>query len=51
MGKPAAALFLQRDATVTVAHSKTRDLAALTAEADILVAAVGRVGLITPELC
>ena len=50
VGKPAAALFLQRDATVTVAHSKTRDLAALTAEADILVAAVGRVGLITPAM-
>ena len=50
VGKPAAALFLQRDATVNVAHSKTQDLAALTREADILVAAVGRVGLITPEL-
>ena len=50
VGKPAAALFLQRDATVSVAHSKTQDLAALTREADVLVAAVGRVGLITPEL-
>ncbi len=50
VGKPAAALFLQRDATVTVAHSKTQDLAALTREADILVAAVGRVGLITPAM-
>lgn len=50
VGKPAAALFLQRDATVTVAHSKTHDLAALTKEADILIAAVGRVGLITPAL-
>ncbi len=50
VGKPAAALFLQRDATVTVAHSKTQDLAALTREADILVAAVGRIGLINPAM-
>jgi len=50
VGKPAAALFLQRDATVTVAHSKTRDLGAVTREADILVAAVGRVGLVTPDM-
>ena len=50
VGKPATALFLQRDATVTVAHSKTQDLAALTCEADILVAAVGRVGLIAPAM-
>lgn len=50
VGKPAAALFLQRDATVTVAHSKTRDLAALTLEADILVAAVGRHALLTKEM-
>lgn len=50
VGKPAAALFLQRDATVTLAHSRTKDLAALTREADILVAAVGRVGLVTPAM-
>ncbi len=50
VGKPAAALFLQRDATVTLAHSKTRDLGALTREADILVAAVGRHALLTPEM-
>jgi methylenetetrahydrofolate dehydrogenase (NADP+)/methenyltetrahydrofolate cyclohydrolase len=50
VGKPAAALFLQRDATVTVAHSRTRDLASVTREADILVAAVGRHALITPEM-
>lgn len=50
VGKPAAALLLARDATVTLAHSKTKDLAALTRQADILVAAVGRVGLITPEM-
>jgi methylenetetrahydrofolate dehydrogenase (NADP+)/methenyltetrahydrofolate cyclohydrolase len=50
VGKPAAALFLQRDATVTVAHSRTRDLASVTREADILVAAVGRHALITREM-
>ncbi|ADI14246.1 bifunctional methylenetetrahydrofolate dehydrogenase/methenyltetrahydrofolate cyclohydrolase [Truepera radiovictrix] len=50
VGKPAAALFLGRHATVTVAHSKTRDLATVTRRADILVAAVGRHALITPEM-
>lgn len=49
VGKPAAALFLARNATVTLAHSRTRDLPELTREADILVAAVGRPGFITPE--
>lgn len=42
VGKPAAQLFLAEDCTVTVAHSRTRDLAALCRTADILVAAVGR---------
>ncbi|MCG6952339.1 MAG: bifunctional methylenetetrahydrofolate dehydrogenase/methenyltetrahydrofolate cyclohydrolase FolD [Betaproteobacteria bacterium] len=42
VGKPMALLLLQRDATVTICHSKTRDLPALTREADILVAAIGR---------
>jgi len=47
VGKPMALLLLQRDATVTVCHSKTPDLAAVAREADILVAAVGRAGLVT----
>lgn len=47
VGKPMALLLLQRDATVTVCHSKTPDLAAVCREADILVAAVGRAGLVT----
>jgi methylenetetrahydrofolate dehydrogenase (NADP+)/methenyltetrahydrofolate cyclohydrolase len=47
VGKPMALLLLQRDATVTVCHSKTPDLPAVTREADILVAAVGRAGLVT----
>ncbi|MCC6310507.1 MAG: bifunctional 5,10-methylene-tetrahydrofolate dehydrogenase/5,10-methylene-tetrahydrofolate cyclohydrolase [Trueperaceae bacterium] len=50
VGKPLAALLLQRDATVTIAHSRTRDLGALTREADVLVAAVGRPRLITPDM-
>lgn len=50
VGKPAAALFLRENATVTIAHSRTRDLATVTKEADILVAAVGRRALITPDM-
>ena len=46
VGKPLAHLLLARDATVTVCHSRTADLAAVTRRADILVAAVGRAGLI-----
>jgi len=42
VGKPMALLLLHRDATVTICHSKTRDLTALTREADVLVAALGR---------
>jgi methylenetetrahydrofolate dehydrogenase (NADP+) / methenyltetrahydrofolate cyclohydrolase len=47
VGKPMAQLLLGRDATVTIAHSRTRDLAAVTREADILVVAAGRPALIT----
>jgi methylenetetrahydrofolate dehydrogenase (NADP+)/methenyltetrahydrofolate cyclohydrolase len=47
VGKPMALLLLQRDATVTICHSKTPDLAAVCREADIIVAAVGRAGLVT----
>jgi methylenetetrahydrofolate dehydrogenase (NADP+) / methenyltetrahydrofolate cyclohydrolase len=46
VGKPVAALLLARNATVTLAHSKTRELAALCREADVLVAAVGRAKMI-----
>ncbi len=48
VGKPMAMLLLQHDATVTICHSKTRDLAATAAAADILVAAIGRPGFVTP---
>jgi methylenetetrahydrofolate dehydrogenase (NADP+)/methenyltetrahydrofolate cyclohydrolase len=50
VGKPAAALFLRRHATVTLAHSRTRGLEGLARQADILVAAVGKAGFITPAL-
>ena len=50
VGKPAAMLLLNENATVTICHSKTRDLAYVTREADILVAAIGRPGFITPEM-
>jgi methylenetetrahydrofolate dehydrogenase (NADP+)/methenyltetrahydrofolate cyclohydrolase len=48
VGKPMALLLLKRDATVTICHSKTPDLAAVAARADILVAALGRPGVVTP---
>jgi methylenetetrahydrofolate dehydrogenase (NADP+)/methenyltetrahydrofolate cyclohydrolase len=50
VGKPLALLLLQKDATVTICHSKTRDLAATTREADILVAAVGKAKLVTGDM-
>ncbi|HEV2639052.1 MAG TPA: bifunctional 5,10-methylenetetrahydrofolate dehydrogenase/5,10-methenyltetrahydrofolate cyclohydrolase [Actinocrinis sp.] len=49
VGKPAAHLLLDRDATVTVCHSRTRDLPQVTSEADVVVAAAGRPGLLTAE--
>jgi methylenetetrahydrofolate dehydrogenase (NADP+)/methenyltetrahydrofolate cyclohydrolase len=48
-GKPAAMLLLHRNATVTTAHSRTRNLAEVTRRADILIAAVGVPGLITAD--
>jgi methylenetetrahydrofolate dehydrogenase (NADP+)/methenyltetrahydrofolate cyclohydrolase len=48
VGKPMALLLVARDATVTICHSKTRDLAATAARADLLVAAIGRAGFVTP---
>jgi methylenetetrahydrofolate dehydrogenase (NADP+)/methenyltetrahydrofolate cyclohydrolase len=47
VGKPMALLLLQRDATVTICHSKTADLPAVCRQADILVAALGRPGFVT----
>jgi methylenetetrahydrofolate dehydrogenase (NADP+)/methenyltetrahydrofolate cyclohydrolase len=50
VGKPVAAMLINESATVTVCHSKTRDLAKQTREADILVAAIGRPGFVTAEM-
>ena len=50
VGKPMAVLLLNRNATVTICHTRTRDLPAITREADILVAAIGRPGYVTPEM-
>jgi methylenetetrahydrofolate dehydrogenase (NADP+)/methenyltetrahydrofolate cyclohydrolase len=49
VGKPMAMLLLQENATVTVCHSRTRDLAAVCRGAEILVAAIGRAAMITEE--
>ena len=49
VGKPMAMLLLQENATVTICHSRTRDLASMTKQADILVAAIGRPGFIRGE--
>ena len=50
VGKPMAMLMLRKDATVTICHSKTPDLPEVCRGADILVAAVGKTGLITPDM-
>ncbi len=52
VGRPLAGLLLQKgtDATVTVCHSRTRDLPAITRQADILVAAIGRAGFVTADM-
>lgn len=49
VGKPVAMLLLNLNATITICHSKTRDLPAVARQADILVAAIGRAGFVTPE--
>lgn len=49
VGKPMAMLLLQENATVTICHSRTRDLASITRQADIIVAAIGRPGFIRSE--
>jgi methylenetetrahydrofolate dehydrogenase (NADP+)/methenyltetrahydrofolate cyclohydrolase len=50
VGKPMALLLLGEHATVTVCHSRTRDLAAVVREADVVVAAVGRAGMVTRDM-
>jgi methylenetetrahydrofolate dehydrogenase (NADP+) / methenyltetrahydrofolate cyclohydrolase len=50
VGKPMALMLLQKDATVTVAHSRTKDLKALTLQADVIVAAVGKRNVLTADM-
>ena len=50
VGKPMAMLLLQENGTVTICHSRTKDLAAICRQADILVAAVGRAGFVTADM-
>ncbi len=50
VGKPAALLLLEKHATVSICHSRTPDLAAITRQADVLVAAVGRAKMITADM-
>ena len=50
VGKPIALLLLGRNATVTLAHSRTADLGAVTREADVLVVAVGKAGMVRAEM-
>ena len=50
VGKPVSMLLLQRNATITICHSRTQDLEELTRSADIIVAAVGRANFVTEEM-
>jgi len=50
VGKPVSLLLLARNATVTICHSRTRDLASVTRQADILIAAVGRANFVTGDM-
>jgi len=50
VGKPMAALLLERDATVSICHSKTKDIVEITKNADIIVAAVGKPNFVKPEM-
>lgn len=50
VGKPMAALLLEKNGTVTICHSRTKNLAEITSQADIIVAAVGRAGFVTADM-
>ena len=50
VGKPLAQCLLRNNATVTICHSKTRDISQITKTADILISAVGRVNMVTSEM-
>lgn len=50
VGKPMAMLLLQRSATVTICHSKTKNIGEITKQADVIVSAVGRIGFLTEDM-
>lgn len=50
VGKPVSMLLLQKNCTVTICHSRTKDLPSIVKEADIIIAAVGKAGFVTPEM-
>jgi methylenetetrahydrofolate dehydrogenase (NADP+)/methenyltetrahydrofolate cyclohydrolase len=50
VGKPMALMLLQKNATVTICHSGTKDLKAMTLQADVIVAAVGKVNVLTADM-
>lgn len=50
VGKPMALCLLNKDATVTICHSKTKNLAEITKQADILIAAIGRKHFVTADM-
>src|SRR6185369_3573036 len=50
VGKPVAMLLLQKDATVTICHSKTANLAEIARQGDVLIAAVGKAKLVTADM-
>ena len=51
IGKPVAMMLLQENSTVTICHSRTKDIAKAAREADVLIAAVGQAKMVTPEFC
>ncbi|NLC39426.1 MAG: bifunctional 5,10-methylene-tetrahydrofolate dehydrogenase/5,10-methylene-tetrahydrofolate cyclohydrolase [Clostridiaceae bacterium] len=51
IGKPVAMMLLQENSTVTICHSRTKEIAKVAKEADVLIAAVGQAKMVTPEFC
>ena len=49
IGKPVAMMLLQENSTVTICHSRTKDIAAVAKDADVLIAAVGQAKMVTPD--
>ena len=51
IGKPVAMMLLQENSTVTICHSRTKEIAKAAKDADVLIAAVGQAKMVTPEFC